>query len=109
MSFDYAFLSDHDEIVTQEGFEVAGVGAAKILVVRDSKSKAVLAHVVPTRGVDETGLSVDALVSDVRWLGYNKVMLKRAHEPATVKFLQEALWELRVQGLAQTLEELLPE
>ena len=40
VSFDYAFLSDQDEIVTQEGFEAAGEGAAKILVVRDSKSKA---------------------------------------------------------------------
>ena len=35
VSFDYAFLSDHDEVITQEGFEAAGKGAAKVLVVRD--------------------------------------------------------------------------
>ena len=89
VSFDYAFLSDHDEIVTQEGFEVAGEGAATMLVVRDNKSKAVFAHVVPTKGIDEKGFSVDALVSDVKWLGYNKVTLKSDNEPAIVKLLQE--------------------
>ena len=76
VSFDYAFLSDHEEIVTQEGFEAAGEGAAKVLVVRDSKSKLEFAHAVPTEGVDEKGLSVDAPVNDVKWLIYNKVTLK---------------------------------
>ena len=89
----------------RRGFEAAGEGAAKILVVRDSKSKAVFACVVPTKGIDEKGFSVDALVSDVKWLGYNKVTLKSDNEPAIVKLLQEALRELRVQGLEQTLEE----
>jgi hypothetical protein len=55
VSFDYACLSDHDEVITQEGLEAAGEGAAKILVLRDSKSKAVFAHVVPAKGIDEKG------------------------------------------------------
>ena len=76
---------------------------------RDSKSKAVFAHVVPAKGIDEKGFSVDALVSDVKWLGYTKVTLKSDNEPAIVKLLQEALRELRVQGLEQTLEEHSPE
>ena len=63
VSFDCDFLSDQDEIVSQEGFEVAGEGAAHILFVRNSKSKAVFAHVVPAKGIDEKGFSVDALVS----------------------------------------------
>ena len=55
---------------------------------RDRKSKAVFAHVVPTKGVvDENGFSVDALVSDVKWLGYNKVTLKSDDAPAIVKLL----------------------
>ena len=74
------------------------------MVVPDSKSKAVFAHVVPTKVVDEKGFSVDALVSDVKRLGYNKVTLKSDNEPAIVKYLQEALRELRVKGLEQTLE-----
>ena len=94
MSFDYAFISDNNDIVTQEGFEAAGEGAAKILVVRDSRSEAVFAHVIPTRGINEKGFSVDALVSDVKWRGYSKVTLKSDNEPAIAKLLQEALREL---------------
>ena len=53
IAFDYCFLSDKGEIVSQEGFEAAGDGAAKVLVIRDSRSKSVFAHVVPSKGVDE--------------------------------------------------------
>ena len=84
-SFDYAFVGDHGDVVSQDGFEAAGEGAAKILVVRESESKSVFAHVVPTKGVDEKGFSVDALVDDVKWLGYTKVTLKSDNEPAIVK------------------------
>ena len=109
ISFDYAFVSDRGDVVNQEGFDAAGEGAAKVLVIRDSKSKSVFAHVVPSKGVDEKGFSVDALVEDVKWLGYAKVTLKSDNEPAVVKLLTEALRELRVQGLEQTTEEHSPE
>ena len=68
--FDYAFVGDDGDVTTQEGNEAAGDGAAKLLVVRDSRSKAVFAHVVPTKGIDERGFAVDALAEDVKWLGY---------------------------------------
>ena len=109
VSFDYAFVSDHGEVTSQEGFEAAGDGAVKILVVRDSRSKAVFAHVVPHKGLDEKGFAVDALVSDVKWLGYVKVTLKSDNEPAIVKLLAEALRELRIHGLEQAMEEHPPE
>ena len=109
VSFDYAFVSDLVEVESQEGFDAAGEGAAKILVVRDSRSKAVFAHIVPAKGADDRGFAVDALVSDVKWLGYVKVTLKSDNEPAIVKLLAEALRELRIQGLEQTLEEHSPE
>ena len=67
------------------------------------------AHVVPTKGIDEKGFAVDSLVDDVKWLGYSKVTLKSDNEPAIVKLLAEALKELRVQGLEQTMEEHSPE
>ena len=88
VSFDYCFLSDVGEVLTQEAFEAAGEGAAKVLVIRDSRSKSIFAHVVPAKGVDEKGFSVDAVVDDVRWLGYNKVTLKSDNEPAIVKSWQ---------------------
>ena len=56
VSFDYAFISDVGEITTETEFEAAGDGAAKIIVVRDGKSKSVFAHVVPVKGVDEKDL-----------------------------------------------------
>ena len=49
VAFDYCFVSDVGEITTEAEFEAAGDGAAKVLVARDSKSKSVFAHVVPTR------------------------------------------------------------
>ena len=45
MSFDYAFIGDKGEITSQEQADTE-IGAAKLLAVRDSKSKAVFGHVV---------------------------------------------------------------
>ena len=89
--------------------EAAGEGVATILVVRASRIKAVFAHVSQTKGIDEKGFSVDALVGDVKWLGHDKVTLASDNGPANAKLLQEALRELRVQGLEQTMEEHSPE
>ena len=52
VSFDYAFVSDLGEVTTQAEFDAAEGGAAKILVVRDARSKSVFAHVVPVKGID---------------------------------------------------------
>ena len=41
--------------------------------------------------VDDKGFAVDALVEDVRWLGYSRVTLKSDNEPAVVKLLAESL------------------
>ena len=101
ISFDYAFTSDLGEVVNHEQYIAAGEGAAKVLVVRDSRSKSVFAHIVPAKGVDERGFSVDALVDDVKWLGYVRVTLKSDNEPAIVKLLTESLRELRIHGLEQ--------
>ena len=109
VSFDYAFLSDCGDVESLDDFVAAGDAACKVLVVRDSKSKSVFAHVVPSKGVDEAGFAVDALVEDVKWLGYSKLTLKSDNEPAIVKLLTEALRELRVQGIDQLMEEHSPE
>ena len=109
VSFDYAFVSDVGEVTTDAEFEAAGDQAAKLLIVRDGKSKAVFAHVVPQNGIDEKGFAVGSLVEDCKWLGYNKIVFKSDNEPAIVKLLTEALRELRIQGLEQRLEEHSPE
>ena len=109
ISFDYAFISDQGEVVNHEQYIAAGEGAAKVLVIRDSRSKSIFAHVVPAKGVDERGFSVDALVDDIKWLGYVRVTLKSDNEPAILKLLTESLRELRIQGLEQASEEHPPE
>ena len=109
ISFDYCFISDVGDVTTGVEFEAAGDGVAKVLVVRDGKSKCVFAHVVPAKGVDEAGFAVATLVDDVKWLGYNKIALKSDNERAIVKLLSEALRELRISGLDQCLEEHPPE
>ena len=109
IAFDYCFISDRGEVKNQDEYIAAGEGAAKVLVVRDSRSKSVFAHVVPAKGVDERGFSVDAFVDDIRWLGYVKITLKSDNEPAIVKLLGAALRELRVQGIEQAIEEHSPE
>ena len=43
---------------------------AKILVVKDTKSKSIFAHVVPQKGVDSEQYSVSILTEDIVWLVY---------------------------------------
>ena len=58
---------------------------------RDSETKAVFGHVVPRKGIDDKRFAVDALVSDIVWLGHTKVILKSDNEPAILKLLSESL------------------
>ena len=109
VSFDDAFLSDGEEVETQEAYEAAGETAVKLLVVRDDKSNAIFWHVVPKKGIDEKNAAVESLVEDVEWLGYTKLKLKSDNEPAIVKLLSESLRELRINGVSQVLEEHSPE
>ena len=51
-------MSDRGEIVSHDEYIAAADGAAKVLVFRDSKSKSVFAHVVPSKGIGDKGISV---------------------------------------------------
>ena len=108
ISFDYAFVGDRGEIISRVEADVED-GAIKILVIRDNKSKAVFAHVVPRKGVDEDGFAVKCVVDDAKWLGYTKIVLKTDNEPAILKLLQETLRDLRIEGLDQVMGENSPE
>ena len=108
ISFDYAFMGDKGEISSEEQADTEE-GSIKVLVIRDSLSKALFAVAVPKKGVDEKGFSVAAVVDAVKWLGYVKVMLKTDNEPAILKLLSEAVRELRIQDVTQAMTENLPE
>ena len=65
-------------------------GALRVLIVRDLISKALFAYAVEKKGLDEKGYIVDAIVADVLWTGYSKVILKSDHEAAMLQVLAEA-------------------
>ena len=64
VSFDYCFIGDKGEVLTQEEFE-ADEGAIKVLVVKESRKKGIFGHVVPRIGIDEKRYAGDVLVEDV--------------------------------------------
>ena len=93
VGFDYMFLTSNELYTRAEWEESAEKKeldpsrVLKILVVRDSKSKAIFAHAVRCKGSDEDGHAVQCVVDDVKWLGYTKVILKSDNEPAIRKLL----------------------
>ena len=76
-----------DELTEQDEKKVL----MKILVAKDSKSRAIFAHVVRRKGVDEEGYAVKRLAEDIEWLGYTRIILKSDGEPAIVRLLKETL------------------
>ena len=99
-------------LLTRKGHVVSGGDpgwdddeALKLLIVKDSLSRAVLSHAVPRKGVDEKRCSVDAVADDVLRPGYAKVILKSDNELAILKLLKEALATLKVSGVDQVGEE----
>ena len=92
---------DKGEITSQEQADL-DEGSVKILVVRDLKSKAVFGHVVPKKGLDDKGFAVDAIVGDIKLIGYTIVMLKSEIDAPISKLLVESLRELRTSGLSRS-------
>ena len=100
MSMDYAFVTRKGTVVSEgdEGWD--DEEALKLLIVKDSLSRAVFAHAVPRKGVDDNRYAVDMVVGDVLWL-----ILKSDNEPSIVRLLKETLAGLKVSGLEQAGEE----
>ena len=96
-AFDYLFIGkDGIPIKRQDLSEGREEVDVKILIAKDTRGRAVFSHVIPQKGVDQGHYSVDVLVKDVLWLGYREVFLKSDNEPATLKLLEHALTELRL-------------
>ena len=113
ISFDYLFMNNKGEFVERKkGDDEVDAetvkNGVKILVVKDSKNKAVFAHVVPSKGIDVKQFAVSVLLDDIKWLGYVRLTLKSDNEPAIVKLLTESLKGIRVStepGVEQVMEE----
>ncbi len=63
----------------------------KCLILRDSHTKCVFAHVVPVKGIDEDAHVVQLVVADVRWLGHTRLIVKADNEKAIQRLAREAL------------------
>ena len=105
ISFDYLFIAQ-SKILTEEelGVDEAKAAAVKVLVVKDSKSKAIFAHVVRRKGVDDDEYAVRRLVEDVNWLGYSKVILKCDGERAIIRLMRESLKRIRTEVVEVSFE-----
>ena len=105
ISTDYLFLTARGCFARREYEPLEGEEHLKVLVVYDSLSKALFAHAVPQKGVDERGYIVDKVSTDILWLGYARVIVRSDNEPAIVKVVEEVLKTLKITGLDQAAAE----
>ena len=79
----------------------------KCLLVRCFLTKAVFAHVVPQKGLDEDNLVADLVVTDLAWLGHTRVIVKADGEPALQALVRRVLEIAKVE--CRDLEQLAKE
>ena len=79
----------------------------KCVMVRDSETKAMFAHVVPCKGIDEDRHVVDLVRTDIEWMGHVRLLLKSDNEPAVKRLLEQTLvaLKLRVESLEHISKE----
>ena len=68
----------------------------KCLMVKCTKSKAVCAFVVPTKGVDAEKYATKKVTNFIEWLGHTRILLKSDNEPSMNALLRDVLKELRI-------------
>ena len=84
-----------EELLVDDSQEVS----LKILVCKDSWTKAVFAHVVDKKALDEQNYVIDRLMEDLRWLGFSRISLRSDNENAIVQVLKRALVTARIEVL----------
>ena len=104
VSFDYLIVTKNGEFRVKGESDGHYETLLKILIVKDSRSKALFAHVVPQKGVGEDRFTVECLRRDILWLGYPRVLLKSDREPAIKKLLSDTLKGVKVD-LAKRAED----
>jgi hypothetical protein len=87
------YMDMHSE---QEKEEEKGM---PIIVVKDDKTKLVMAKVVPSTGLQE--YAVDAVRKFVEQLGYNKIIMKSDSEPAILALKEAVRRETSVEVVVE--------
>ena len=115
VGIDYFFLTSSGVKLKEElgiGDEEIEQGRArgeitKCLMVRCHASKAVFGHVVPCKGLDEDGLVVTMILSDLEWLGHTRIIMKADGEPALQALVRRAieLAKMELKDLDQVCKE----
>ena len=108
VSFDYLIVTKNGDYKRKEEVTDKYEVLMKILIVKDSRSKAIFAHVVPQKGVGEDRFAVECLRKDILWLGYPRVLLKSDNEPAIKSLLSDVLKGVRIDSGDQAAEKGVP-
>ena len=93
-SFDYLHIDESGDI-SRGDKTTKDEKTITVLVATESRSGCIFAHIVPQKGVDREHYVVDALVEDIKWLGFQRLILKSDNEAAILKLLSTTLQELR--------------
>ena len=105
IGFDYMFITRRGVFERGEWEPVSGESVAKVLVIRDSMSKALIAHMVPQKGVDERMYVIDTIVQEIEWLGYRRIILKSDNEAPIVSLVKAALRAIKVENVVEQASE----
>ncbi len=63
----------------------------KCLILRDSETKVIWAHVVPVKGLDEERHVLTIVCNDLKWLGHTQMIIRCDNEPALKAMAEEAI------------------
>jgi hypothetical protein len=72
VSYDYAYLGDKNAKESKKGTQVG----TKLLIGKDSKSKALFAHAIAQKGIHHADWNFQRVNNDLQKLGYRRLILK---------------------------------
>ena len=110
VGIDYFFITQ-EGVHTQEEMEKLVPDPAKIeegrkdgrivkcILARCYETKAIFAHVVPQKGLDEDAFVAQTIAEDVEWMTHSKVILKSDSEHAIKALRREIMKRLRAKGI----------
>ena len=91
LSWDYCYLSSARRDAPNAPARGSDESESPVLVMWDSRSKGLYAHIVPAKGVEYEGLEavLKVVAADLDRLGHKRVVFRNDTEPAIVAFLRE--------------------
>ena len=120
VGLDYFFLTNHGVLNRNDlGFDPPADGdvkleaartngdVAKYLLVRCFQTKAIFAHLVPQKGLDEHNVACDFVLGDLEWLGHSRVIINADNGPAAQALVNRVVELAKIE--CKGFEQLSPE